>query len=117
RSLARRNFAAFPSDVDAIITNAAGCGSGIHEYELLFADTAEEERAQSFAAKARDISLFLDELGLLAPPPLPAPLTVAYHDACHLAHAQRVTQPPRRLLAAIPNLTVTELYESDLCCG
>lgn len=117
RSLARRNFAAFPTDVDAIITNAAGCGSGIHEYGLLFAGTAEEERAKAFAAKARDISVFLDELGLLPPPPLPEPLTVAYHDACHLAHAQGVTQPPRRLLAAIPNLAVTEIYESDLCCG
>jgi glycolate oxidase iron-sulfur subunit len=117
RSLARRNLLAFPSDVDAIITNAAGCGSGIHEYGLLFAGTADEERAMSFAAKSRDISLFLDQLGLLPPPPLPTPLTVAYHDACHLAHAQRVTQPPRRLLAAIPNVTVRELYESDLCCG
>jgi glycolate oxidase iron-sulfur subunit len=117
RSLARRNFVAFPTDVDAIITNAAGCGSGIHEYGLLFAGTAEEERAKAFSAKARDISLFLDELGLLPPPSLPTPLTVAYHDACHLAHAQRVTQPPRRLLAAIPNLTVCELYEGDLCCG
>jgi glycolate oxidase iron-sulfur subunit len=117
RSLARRNFAAFPTDIDAIITNAAGCGSGIHEYGLLFAGTAEEERAKSFAAKARDISLFLDELGLIPPPALPTLLTVAYHDACHLAHAQRVTQPPRRLLTAIPNVTVRELYEGDLCCG
>jgi glycolate oxidase iron-sulfur subunit len=115
--LARRNFALFPADVDAIITNAAGCGSGIHEYGLLFAGTAEEERARSFAAKARDISLFLDEIGLLPPLALPTPLVVAYHDACHLAHAQRVTQPPRRLLAAIPNVTVRELYEGDLCCG
>jgi glycolate oxidase iron-sulfur subunit len=117
RSLARRNFGAFPSDVDAIIINAAGCGSGIHEYGLLFAGQAEEEQAKAFAAKARDISVFLDELGILPPPPLPSPLTVAYHDACHLAHAQHVTQPPRRLLAAIPNLTVRELYEGDLCCG
>lgn len=117
RSLARRNFVAFPSDIDAIITNAAGCGSGIHEYGLLFAGTAEEEIAKAFSAKARDISVFLDELGLLPPPSLPTPLTVAYHDACHLAHAQRVTQPPRRLLTAIPNLTLRELYEGDLCCG
>ena len=117
RALARRNFTAFPSDIDAIITNAAGCGSGIHEYGLLFAGTDEEEQAKAFSAHARDISVFLDELGLLPPPPLPTPLTVAYHDACHLAHAQRVTQPPRRLLQAIPNMTVVELYEGDLCCG
>jgi glycolate oxidase iron-sulfur subunit len=120
RSLARRNFAAFPNDIDgidAIITNAAGCGSGIHEYGLLFAGTEEEEKAKAFSARTRDISVFLDELGLIPPPPLPAPLVVAYHDACHLAHAQRVTQPPRRLLAAIPNVTVRELVEGDLCCG
>lgn len=117
RSLARRNFGAFPTDVDAIITNAAGCGSGIHEYGLLFAGTDDEERAKAFSAKARDISVFLDDLGLEPPPAYPAPLVVAYHDACHLAHAQRVTQPPRRLLAAIPNVTVRELYEGDLCCG
>lgn len=117
RSLARRNFGAFPTDVDAIITNAAGCGSGIHEYGLLFAGTAEEEKARAFSAKACDVSVFLDKLGLLPPAGFATPRTVAYHDACHLAHAQRVTQPPRRLLAAIPNLTVRELYEGDLCCG
>lgn len=117
RSLARRNLSLFPADVDAIITNAAGCGSGIHEYGLLFAGTAEETAARAFAAKACDITVFLDRLGLLPPPALPSPLTVAYHDACHLAHAQRVTQPPRRLLAAIPNLTVVEIPESELCCG
>ena len=117
RALARRNFNVFPTDIDAIITNAAGCGSGIHEYGLLFAGTAEEDQAKSFSSKVRDISVFLDELGLLPPPPLPAPLTVAYHDACHLAHAQRVTLPPRRLLAQIPNVTVRELVEGDLCCG
>ena len=117
RALARRNFGVFPGDIDAIITNAAGCGSGIHEYGLLFAGTNEEDQAKAFSAKARDISVFLDELGLLPPPPLARPLTVAYHDACHLAHAQRVTQPPRRLLQAIPNLTIVELYEGDLCCG
>ena len=117
RSLARRNFGAFPEDVDAIVTNAAGCGSGIHEYGLLFAGTDEEEKARAFAAKACDISVFLDRLGILPPAPLPAPLTVAYHDACHLAHAQRVTQPPRKLLAAIPNVTLREIPEGELCCG
>jgi glycolate oxidase iron-sulfur subunit len=117
RALARRNFVAFPSDIDAIITNAAGCGSGIHEYGLLFAGTQEEEQARAFSAKACDISVFLDKLGMVPPPPLPTPRTVAYHDACHLAHAQRVTQPPRRLLQQIPNLTLVELFEGDLCCG
>jgi len=117
RALARRNFPLFPDDVDAIITNAAGCGSGIHEYGLLFAGTEDAEAARTFAEKACDITVFLDRLGLLEPVSLPQPLTVAYHDACHLAHAQGVTQPPRRLLAAIPNLRVVEIPEAELCCG
>jgi glycolate oxidase iron-sulfur subunit len=117
RALARRNLAAFPTDVDAVITNAAGCGSGMHEYGLLFAGQPEEEAARAFAGRVRDVSLFLAELGLMTPPPLPQPLTVAYHDACHLGHAQRVTSQPRQLLAAIPNLKLVEIPEGDLCCG
>jgi len=65
----------------------------------------------------QDVSVFLDSLGLEPPPPLADPLTLAYHDACHLAHAQRVTAPPRALLAAIPNLTLCEIPEGELCCG
>lgn len=117
RALARHNLTAFPADVDAIITNAAGCGSGMHEYGLLFAGTANEEQARSFAHKVKDVSLFLDELGLLPPPALPDPLLLAYHDACHLGHAQRVTSQPRRLLSAIPNVQLVEIAESELCCG
>jgi glycolate oxidase iron-sulfur subunit len=118
RSLARKNLAAFPDDVDAIITNAAGCGSGMKEYGLLFKGTDDEERARAFAARPQDVSVFLAELGLSTPPPgPPEALTLAYHDACHLAHAQRVTAPPRQLLAAIPNVTLVEIPESELCCG
>ncbi|MCC6169074.1 MAG: glycolate oxidase subunit GlcF [Caldilineaceae bacterium] len=117
RSLARHNLTVFPDDVDAIVTNAAGCGSGMHEYGLLFAGTEWEESARAFAARVQDISVFLDALGLRPPQGLAAPRTVAYHDACHLAHAQRVTQPPRRLLAQIANLTVAEIPEAELCCG
>ncbi len=117
RDLARRNLAAFPTDVDAVITNAAGCGSGMHEYGLLFAGETEAEQAQLFAARVRDISVFLDDLGIEAPPPLPRPLTAAYHDACHLSHAQRVTAPPRRLLGQISNLRIVEIPEGELCCG
>ncbi len=91
RDLARRNLTAFPADVDAIITNAAGCGSGMHEYGLLFAGEAEAVLAEAFGNRVRDISVFLDELGIEAPPPLAQPVIAAYHDACHLAHAQRVT--------------------------
>jgi glycolate oxidase iron-sulfur subunit len=117
RTLARRNLRAFPADVDAVITNAAGCGSGMREYGLLFAGLPEEAAARAFAARVRDVSAFLDELGLLPPPPLAKPLRLAYHDACHLAHAQGITSAPRRLLRAIPNLTLLEIPEGDICCG
>lgn len=117
RALARRNLAAFPTDVDAVITNAAGCGSGIHEYSLLFAGTEDEDVATAFAHKTSDITVFLDQLGLIDPPALAAPRKVAYHDACHLAHAQGVTSPPRNLLQRIEGLTLLEIPEAELCCG
>ncbi len=118
RGLARRNFSAFNlDDVDAVVTNAAGCGSGMHEYPLLFAGEEEEQEARDFAAKVQDVTVFLDALGIDPPAPLPAPMTVAYHDACHLAHAQGVTDAPRRLLSAIPNLTLVPIPEGEICCG
>lgn len=117
QELARKNLAAFPTDVDAIITNAAGCGSGMQEYSLLFAGEADRTGVEAFSRRVRDITVFLDELGAVSPPALRDPLTVAYHDACHLAHAQRITAPPRRLLGMIPNLTVVEVPEGELCCG
>ncbi len=83
-----------------MVTNAAGCGSGMKEYPLLFLGEPEEEEAQAFAAKVKDVAVLLDELGF-APPKAPSrPLKVAYHDACHLAHAQGVREAPRRLLKA-----------------
>ncbi|MCS7325325.1 MAG: glycolate oxidase subunit GlcF [Anaerolineae bacterium] len=117
RQLARRNLDAFPSDVDAILSNAAGCGSAMKEYGLLFRGTSDEARAEAFARKVRDVSEFLDALGLREVRPLLQPLTAAYHDACHLAHAQGIWGAPRRLLAAIPNLTLREIAEAELCCG
>ncbi|MBX3015847.1 MAG: glycolate oxidase subunit GlcF [Caldilineaceae bacterium] len=117
QALARKNLAIFPQDVDAIVTNAAGCGSGMKEYGLLFAGTSQETAARDFAAKVKDVSVFLQELGLVTPSALAEPLTIAYHDACHLAHAQRVTRQPRQLLAAIPNVTLREVPEGELCCG
>lgn len=117
RRLAVHNFAVFPTDVDAIVTNAAGCGSGMKEYPLLFVGGDEEEQARAFAAKVQDVSVFLDSLGMSPPPALSRPLTLAYHDACHLAHAQGVREAPRRLLASIPNLTLLEVPEGELCCG
>lgn len=117
RSLARTNLRIFPRDVDAVILTAAGCGSGVQEYSLLFADTRDQAAAERFADLARDISVFLWELGIEPPPPLATPLTAAYHDACHLSNAQRITAEPRRLLASIPNLTLVEIPEAELCCG
>lgn len=122
-ALARRNLTVFGplierGEIDAVITNAAGCGSGMQEYGLLFKGTNYAERAQLFANNVQDVSLFLDSLGLVEPPPaLPEALTVAYHDACHLAHAQGVTSPPRRLLRSIPNLSLVEVPEGEICCG
>jgi glycolate oxidase iron-sulfur subunit len=106
-----------PLDVDAIVTNAAGCGSVMKEYGSLFAGTPLEDLASRFAARVRDVSEFLDELGFATPPAWPSPLTVAYHDACHLAHAQQVRAAPRRLLAAIENVTVREIPDGEICCG
>ena len=118
RDLAARNFVALPDDVDAIITNAAGCGSGIKEYPLLFRGDGLEEKARRFSARVQDVSVFLDELGLERDPPLlPTAMKVAYHDACHLAHAQGIRTAPRKLLERIPNLTLVELMDGETCCG
>lgn len=117
RQLARNNLRVFPADVDAIITNAAGCGSGMKEYGLLFRSAPDEATANTFARQVKDVSVFLAELGLQAPPPLAEPIKIAYHDACHLAHAQGVTAAPRQLLRAIPNVTLLEIPQSEICCG
>jgi glycolate oxidase iron-sulfur subunit len=117
RRLARKNLGAFPDDIDAIVTNAAGCGSGMKEYELLFQGAAEHARAAAFAGKVTDVTSLLAKLGIVDVPPLESELTVAYHDACHLAHAQRVRNPPRQLLSAIPGVTVVTPAEWELCCG
>lgn len=117
RDLAYQNLQAFSQDFDAILTNAAGCGSGLHEYRGLFQGLDQEGRAEEIAHKAVDVSSFLDQLGLSGAPELPQPLRVAYHDACHLAHAQGVSEAPRRLLSAVSNLTLVEIEESSMCCG
>lgn len=114
---ARNNLNVFPNDVDAIITNAAGCGSGMHEYGLLFAGDKDEARAKNFAHRVKDISVFLAELGIIQPKPMQKPLRVAYHDACHLLHAQKIHSAPRNLLKSIPNINLVELFEAGMCCG
>src|SRR5256886_10475000 len=103
----------------SIVTNAAGCGSTLKEYgHLLRDDPQYAERARALAAKCRDVSEVLAELEPRAPRhALGAPLRVAYHDACHLQHAQNVRLQPRRLLSAIPQVELVEITDAALCCG
>lgn len=116
RALADANVNALrPGDVDAILVNVAGCGSMLKEYGHHWHDARQSDR-QEFANKVRDVHEFLDDLGLIAPRG-PLPITATYHDACHLAHAQRVREAPRRLLQRIPGLQLVELTESEICCG
>jgi len=118
RDLARKNLAAFLlEDFDAIVTNAAGCGSTLKEYDHLFSrEEAEHEQAVAFRAKVRDVTEFLATLGLSAPLQ-PLPLRVTYQDSCHLLHGQKIRNAPRELLRAIPGLEFVELPYSEICCG
>jgi len=119
RALARETIAVFErTGVDRVVVNAAGCGSCMKEYGGLFADDpAWAERARAFSARVRDVSEALVELGDSRAPRHPVHARVAYHDACHLAHAQGIRAEPRALLAAIPGLEVHTPAESDICCG
>jgi glycolate oxidase iron-sulfur subunit len=121
RELARRNIDLFiPRDgtaVDYIVTNIGGCGSTMLEYDVLLRDDpAYAGMAREFRRRYRDISQMLAELPL---PEMTRPvnITAAYHDACHLAHGQRIREVPRELLSRIPGLKLVPLAESDLCCG
>ena len=118
RALAKRNIVAFEaSGADAYIVNAAGCGSALKEYGQLFAgDAAWAARAAAFSACVKDVTEFLDEIGI-APELGPLEATVTYQEPCHLAHAQRISAAPRRLLERIPGLLLREMEESSLCCG
>ena len=122
-AMARRLIVLFEqANVDTIVINAAGCGSTMKQYgHLLRDDPAWAERARAFSAKCKDIAEVLCELPTLADhvpaPRHPLPMRVAYHDACHLRHAQGIHQQPRQLLAGIPGLEVVELAEPSLCCG
>jgi len=118
RRQARRNIDAFlATDADYYLTNAAGCGSTLKEYDhLLENDPSYAEKAKRFVAKVRDISEFLASIELI-PPANPVPLKVAYQDACHLAHGQGIRLQPRKLLSLIPGLELVNLRDSDTCCG
>ncbi|HOX56253.1 MAG TPA: heterodisulfide reductase-related iron-sulfur binding cluster [Candidatus Paceibacterota bacterium] len=118
RAFARRNLTAFPADVDAIVTNAAGCGSAMREYQLILRGTPEEAMAEAFSKRVVDVSVFLARLGLRERPPSNGrPQRIAYHDACHLAQAQNVRREPRDLLRAIPGVQLLELPDPHICCG
>ncbi|HET9859943.1 MAG TPA: heterodisulfide reductase-related iron-sulfur binding cluster [Nocardioidaceae bacterium] len=103
--------------VEYVVVNAAGCGSAMKDYaELLADDPAYATRARAFADRVRDVSELLVELGPVAPRH-PLPIVAAYHDACHLAHAQGIRAQPRQLLAGIPGLEVREIADPEICCG
>ena len=117
-ALARKTIAVFEAaQVDAVVVNSAGCGSTMKEYGYLLRDDPKwAGRAAAFSAKCKDIAELLCELEPQAPRHA-LKLRAAYHDACHLQHAQGVRDQPRRLLAAIPELEVAEIPEGSLCCG
>jgi len=122
KQLARRNVAAFGSGVDAIVSHSAGCGAALREAGHLLEHESHAAEALGFSARVRDVAEVLAEVGLPEPPrPLRAtehaPVRVTYHDACHLAHAQKVREAPRRLLRSLPGVEFVELPNADWCCG
>lgn len=125
RELAAKNCEAFgfrggmsgmPNDLDAIVTNAAGCGAMLKDYAHMMHGHPAEDAAAAFNAKVRDISEFLYDLGPIQPTH-PLNITATYHDACHLRHAQQIQKQPRSLLELIPGMKLVPLAESELCCG
>jgi glycolate oxidase iron-sulfur subunit len=111
------SFEPYLASLDAVIINSAGCGSTMKEYASLLADDPVYcSKAEMFTAKVRDVSEWLDQIGIESPK-RPLNAVVSYHDACHLAHGQKIRSQPRRLLETIPGLTLVEMDESDTCCG
>ena len=127
RAMARRNLDAFDlAEVDAIITNAAGCGSHLKNYDQLLADDPRyAARAKVWSAKMRDIHEWLVEIGIT--PPKTTGVTqhsilntqppTTYHEACHLCHGQKITRAPRQVLERVPGLRLVEMPEATWCCG
>jgi glycolate dehydrogenase iron-sulfur subunit len=129
RDLARTNMSAFRgANVDAILTNAAGCGSTLKEYGEFFPldeqtatpggrqAAASRDEAAQFSRQVRDVTEFLAELGLSGPLK-PVPLRVTYQDSCHLLHGQKVREAPRKLIRAVPGVELVEMRHADQCCG
>ena len=121
RILARRNLDLFDlSKLDAVITNAAGCGSHLKAYgHLLAGDPVYGQRAAEWSRRVKDISEWLVEIGLRRPNEAnnPVAISLTYHEACHLCHGQKISSQPRAVLAAVPGANLTELNESTWCCG
>lgn len=121
QGLARKQIDQFPPDqFDAIITNAAGCGSHLKHYATLLKDDPDYRlSARAWDDTVRDIHEWLAEIGVAIPgsPERQPPQSVTYHEACHLCHGQKITEQPRAVLRSIPNLTLVELPESTWCCG
>jgi glycolate oxidase iron-sulfur subunit len=119
RAFARRTIEVFErAGVEQIAVNAAGCGSSMKEYgQLLADDPAWRDRARTFSARVRDVTEVVSALGPSRAVRHPLTLRVAYHDACHLAHAQGVRQPPRDLLRSIPGVEILPFAEQEICCG
>jgi glycolate oxidase iron-sulfur subunit len=116
RAFSNQNLQAIkPGDYDAVIVNVAGCGAMLKDYGHHWHDERQPDR-ERFVAKVRDILEFLDEVGIV-PPTGVITATATYHDACHLRHAQKIADAPRRLLAQVPGLKLVDLPESELCCG
>jgi glycolate oxidase iron-sulfur subunit len=119
RAFARDLIAAFErSTVEVVVVNAAGCGSAMKGYgELLKDEPVWADRARAFAARVRDVTEVIASLAPARAPRHPIAARVAYHDACHLAHAQGVRQPPRDVLASIPGVEIVPIADGDICCG
>lgn len=124
RDMARRNIDAMErsagslDDLDAIITNAGGCGSHLKHYDhLLHDDPRYAARAREWTAKVKDVHEFLSAIGTLKPTGAGTEQVVTYHESCHLCHGQKITKQPRELLKLIPGLKLVELPESSWCCG
>ena len=119
RDLARRNIELFESlSLDAVIINAAGCGSTLKEYgDLFMHDAAWHDRAVAFSRSVKDINEWLVETGIDEDGLGELPARVTYQDPCHLVHGQGIRNQPRQLLRAIPGLQLVELKDSDVCCG
>lgn len=104
-------------DVDWIVTDCAGCGAALKEYEELLAGRAEHEKLARFRSKLRDVSEFLAEVGLRSDGLQEVATTVTYHEPCHLCHAQGISHQPRTLLKQIPGIKLIEMNEASWCCG